>query len=41
MSPEQLRNAVDPADIASVVSFLASDGAAAITGAIVPVYGFA
>ena len=40
LSPEALRKAVAPADLAAVVSFLLSDAATAVTGAIIPVYGF-
>ena len=41
LGSERMRKAVPPADVAAVVGFLCSDRARAITGASVPVYGWA
>jgi enoyl-[acyl-carrier-protein] reductase (NADH) len=40
MTVEQMAHAVPPSELASVAAFLLSDDAAAVTGAIIPTYGW-
>ncbi|HEY0472048.1 MAG TPA: SDR family oxidoreductase, partial [Kribbella sp.] len=39
LTPDQLAHAVAPEAVADVITFLVSDAAAPISGAIVPTYG--
>ena len=41
LNPQRMGSAVSTAELATVIGFLCSDGARAVTGAAVPVYGWA